>query len=202
MMTSTTIGKRTKTTMANGPKLWKKLLSESPKGSVLMGGAVVDYAADVEPKDYDIFYKYVFGPPNVPENWFPVVHDLGNDEGQAEHAFDYAQGADEHGNNPIGAVYNYIVDNTYKVQLVGVLYEDPKQHFRNFDHSLTLGYFSQRGLFVHRKVFESFDKKIVEYVGKDKSPQARAKSLFRAHAKTVRYGGDWNYLGFQQADGG
>lgn len=190
--------------MSNGPKLWTKLLNESGFGNktLIMGGAIVDYAANVEPKDYDIFHQYSPGQPELPANWKMTKVDF-NDEGWIEeHKELYAQGLDEQGNAPIGSVYEYLVDGEHLVQLIGVHYDDPKKHFKNFDHTLTLGWFSAKGLFVHRKVFQSFDTRTVEYIGKDQTAASKAKSYVRAIKKTMKYDANdpfadmWNYKGF------
>jgi len=163
--------------MANGPKLWMKLISEAPKNSVLMGGAVVDYAYSVhlQPKDYDIFYTYQVGLPVLPPNWVKLDQDNQNE---------YEQGNGNH----IGSVYDYLVDGVYRIQLIGVHFIDPKQHFKSFDHSLTLGVFSNKGMFIHRKAFESVQNETIEYISKNKEPKAVAKSLARAQKKADKYG--------------
>lgn len=40
---------------ANGPDLWRAVLSQMPAGSVIAGGAVRDYLLGIEPKDIDVF---------------------------------------------------------------------------------------------------------------------------------------------------
>lgn len=183
--------------MNNGTKLWDHLLAEAPAGAILMGGAVVDYAADQEPKDFDIFHTYKVGLPDVPENW--VMTDANfNDPVWAEaHKQEYLQGVEANGAEPIGSVYEYIVDGQYKVQLIGVQYDNPREHFKNFDHSLTLAWYGKPGLFVSRKVFRTFDDDTIRYVGKNKSPKAVMRSLIRAEAKAARYGGEWKFAGFK-----
>jgi len=169
--------------MDNGPKLWANLIKEAPKGSILMGGAVVDYIAGVKPKDYDIFHIYKEGQPILPPWWKfqpPVDIDIHHEE--------YIAVENPKGTHPIGSIYNYLVYDKYKVQLIGVFYDDPKSHFKNFDHSLTLGRWSQNGLFIHEKVFQSLEDKAIEYVSKNKSAKAIARSMDRAKAKAEKYG--------------
>jgi len=179
----------------NGPKFWQKLLDGSPKGAVLMGGAIVDYVVGVEPKDYDIFYTYKPGL-IVPKDWQLEDVDFNDADWLAKHNEEYLQGIDQNGNKPISSVIEYLVDGQ-RVQMVGVNYANPRKHFLNFDHSLTLAYFSDRGLFVHRKVLESTDSRTITYVSRNKDPKARAKSLARAQKKAARYGGDWKFEGFE-----
>jgi hypothetical protein len=177
-----------KTTMQNGPKLWAHLLFDAPKGSVLMGGAIVDYLAGVTPKDYDIFHTYHVGEPHVPP-WWKKTEAHFNDPNWAEaHQDQYLQGLNANGGKLIGSVYEYLVDGKYRVQLIGVNYADPKQHFHNFDHSLTLGRFSQNGLWIHKIVFESLETETVTYVSKNKDPKTVARSLKRATDKAMTYG--------------
>ncbi len=181
----------------NGFKLWEKILDGSPKGSVIMGGAIVDSAVGIEPKDIDVFYSYVPGSaPLVPADWTPTDANFNDPAWMKEHEQQYLQGVGGNGNNPISSVVEYLVDG-HRVQMIGVNYHDPRTHFLNFDHSLTLAHFSKRGYFIHRKVFESFDTDTVTYVSKNKAADAKAKSLVRAKNKIARYGGNnWNFIGF------
>ena len=56
--------------MMNSPQLWDKLLQAAPKGSALMGGAIIDYLLGIPVKDYDIFYTYHPGIGHItPNNW-------------------------------------------------------------------------------------------------------------------------------------
>jgi hypothetical protein len=186
--------------MKNGPKLWADLIKQAPKGSVLMGGAIVDYLMGVTPKDYDIFHTYKAGPVKVPPWWVPTEANFNDPVWAAQHQELYLQGQGEFGGNKIGSVYEYLVDGEYKVQLIGVNYEDPKQHFHNFDHSLTLGRYSKNGLWIHDLVFKSMEDEMVQYVSKNKFPKAVERSLIRAQKKTDRYG--WPnpmYIGFKPA---
>jgi len=185
--------------MANGQKLWTELLKGAPKGSVLMGGAIVDLLADIEPKDYDIFCTYAPGyQNNIPKTWKrnPVnFEELLKKE-------EYLAGEQEGGGlNPIIEVTNFTVDGAYLVQLIALAYENPVEHFKNFDHSLTLGRWTDKGLFIHKKVFESLNNDTVWFVGKNKSAERRMKSLERAKKKVTRYVGvagalDWDFQGF------
>lgn len=187
--------------MHNGPKLWNKLLSEAPEGSVLMGGAVVDWHLGHEAKDYDIFHTYKVGEPvNLPPNW-KMTEAQFNDEAWAEaHQQQYLQGIDENGGHPIGSVYEYMIDNHFIVQLIGVNYEDPKTHFKNFDHSLTLGRYTKTGLFIHKKVFDSIHNHVVEYVSKNHELESVQRSLARAKSKVKKYtadhGNNWAFKNF------
>lgn len=172
------------------------LLSEAPKGSVLMGGAIIDAVAGYQPKDFDIFHSYHVGEPEVPANWVKTAADFNDPVWIIQHNKDYMQGLGEEGQKVIGSVYEYVVAKAWTVQLIGVNYADPNEHFKNFDHSLTLGRFSKSGMFVHKKVFESLENNTVEYVSKNYSPAARHRSRDRAVAKTKRYGGIWTLKGF------
>lgn len=185
--------------MNNGPKLWNKLLNESPAGSVLMGGAIIDWHLGHRAKDYDIFHTYKIGEPKIPPNWKMTVNF--NDPGWAEaHQNEYLQGVDDNNNNTIGSIYEYLVDGVHKVQLIGVNYDKPEMHFKNFDHSLTLGRYTKNGLFIHRKVFDSIHNHVVQYVSKNHDPKAIERSFNRAKAKTKRYSGghegNWQFKGF------
>lgn len=174
--------------MKNSPELWADLLAQSPPGSVLMGGAIVDYIQDVIPNDYDIFHTYKPQPMFVPKNWKLTDQDFNNPDWVDVHEEQYLQGVDDHGNHPVGSINEYLVDDKYKVQLIGVQYADPKFHFRNFDHSLTLARFSKNGLWVNNKVFESINMQMIEYVSKNKNPAAVARSRARAQNKADKYG--------------
>ncbi len=181
----------------NGPKLWSKLLAEAPKDSVLMGGAVIDYMVDMEAKDYDIFHVYKPQPMIVPPNWELTDVNFNDEAWVAQHQKEYLQGIDGNGNYPIGSVNEYIVDGEHKVQLIGVMYVDANQHFKNFDHSLTLGRYTKRGMFIHQKVFESFQTETITYVSKNPGPVQKVRSLERAKRKALKYGGEWTYKGFE-----
>lgn len=192
--------------MNNGPKVWNQLLAGSPEGSVIMGGAIVDYMAsqyfigDTNPKDFDIFHTYHVGMPDVSAMWEYVPMNY-NDKVQALlHKMDYGE------DKKIGSVYNYNVvvpgifggNQIVRIQMIGVHYEDPKDHFQNFDHTLTLGSYSENGLFIHQKVFESLTNKEVTYLRKE--PDAGSKSWLRASNKVVRYNpgnlDSWVFKGF------
>lgn len=182
----------------NDQKLWSSLLKQSPKDSILMGGAIVDCIAGVKPKDYDIFYPYKF--PNKwdkPNNWKLTDADFNDPEWVKEHDAWYAQGEDAAGQQTIASVIEYLVDGQHTVQLIGVWYDDAREHLKNFDHSLTLGYYSDsRGLFVHPKVFKSFDDHIITYVNKNQKQEQKDRSFIRALKKADKYGGEWIYSGF------
>lgn len=183
----------------NSPILWERLLGDAPKGSVLMGGAVVDYIAGHEAKDYDIFYSYKPGlQPVLPEKWVLSEAQFNDPEWVAQHHEQYLQGVDANGNSPISTVYEYIVAGLHKVQLIGVNYDNPLDHLKNFDHSLTLGWYTKNGMSVHRKVFESLHTKVIRYVSKNLDKKAVSKSYARALNKAHKYGPDagWLYGGF------
>lgn len=181
--------------MINRPRNWNKLLKAAPQGSVLMGGAIRDWLVDREAKDFDIFHTYEFGVPQI-DGWvYKENPDL------EAHQAEYDIGDP---NGPIGSVYDYevlIVDDFWgprsvKVQLIGVIYDDPTKHFGSFDHTLTLGLYSKHGLYVDQRMFDSFNTKSVTCTNNSK-PE---KSLLRAKkavAKISLEGAeDWNYLGF------
>jgi hypothetical protein len=183
-------------------KLWNKLLAQSPKGSILMGGAVVDSLWSKTPKDYDIFYSYKPAAAldwEVPENWKLTEADYNNPEWVAQHQAEYAQGIDENGHNPISSVLEYLVDDEHLVQLVGVNYDKPVKHFKNFDHSFTLGWYNKTGLFIHKEVFRAQQSHTVRYVSKNKDPNAVSKSLDRAIAKVNKYE-PWEFWDFEGFD--
>lgn len=182
--------------MMHDTGVWLDLLSQAPKGSILMGGAVIDFIAGYQPKDFDIFHSYELGEPIVPDNWVKTAVDYNDPVWIVQHNKDYMQGLGEQGQKVIGSVYEYLVDEIYLVQLIGVNYADPNEHFKNFDHSLTLGRFNKSGMFVHKKVFESLENNTIQYVSKNKSQAARHRSRDRALAKTNRYGGNWTLKGF------
>lgn len=186
--------------MQNGPKLWAKLLDESPKGSVLMGGACIDWMLGHEAKDYDIFHTYKVGEPfngAPPIGWKKTDVHFNDPVWAKAHQELYLQGGVEGHANPIGSVYEFMVDGEHKVQLIGVHYENPAQHMKNFDHTLTLARWSKNGMFTHRKAYETFDTHIIEYVSKDKSAEARSRSIWRAMNKIEKYGDDdWELVGF------
>lgn len=189
--------------MNNGPKLWNKLLAESPAGSVLMGGAIIDWHLGHEAKDYDIFHTYKVGLPfngAAPIGWKLTDANFNNEDWAAQHQNEYLQGVNENNNHIIGSVYEYLVDGKHKVQLIGVHYPDPKTHFMNFDHSLTLGRYSKTGLFIHKKVFDTIHSRVVQYVSKNHDPEAVERSFNRAKAKTKKYSGghegNWGFNGF------
>lgn len=180
----------------NSPKLWNKLLEEAPESSVLMGGAILDHLFHKEAHDYDIFHTYKIGDIVVPGNW-KITEAHFNDLAWAEeHQQLYLQGVNEAGNNPIGSVYEYLVDGEHKVQLIGVLYNEPAKHMANFDHSLTLCRYSKSGMFIHRKVLESVDDGVIRYVSKNKTLEHRLRSIKRAQAKALKLGGEWKFEGF------
>lgn len=185
--------------MNNGPKLWNKLLLEAPPTSLLMGGAVIDWHLGHEAKDYDIFHTYKPGEPVVPHTWEMKV-DFNDEAWLEQHQNEYLQGIDADNNNPIGSIYEYLVDGEHKVQLIGVNYLNPAFHMKNFDHSLTLGRYTKAGLFIHKKVFDSIHSHVVQYVSKNNDPKAVLRSYNRAKAKTKKYSGghdgNWDFKGF------
>lgn len=185
--------------MNNSPALWDHLLKYVPKGSALMGGAVVDYLLGVPVNDYDIFYPYHPGQGFIlPGDWKLTEANFNDPVWIKEHEEAYLQGVDEFGNHPIATVYEYMVDGIHKVQLIGVHYEKVVTHLKNFDHSLTLASYDKKGMFVHQKVFESYDNKIIKYVSKNHEAKAVMKSLARAHKKAAKVGidFDWQFEGF------
>jgi hypothetical protein len=185
--------------MNNSPALWDKLLKQVPKGSALMGGAVVDYLLGLPVNDYDIFYTYKPGQGHIfPGNWQMSEAYFNDPVWIKQHEEMYMQGVDEFGNHPISSVVEYLVDGEHKVQMIGVNYLDPLKHLKNFDHSLTLASYDAKGMFVHKKVFQSYESKIIEYVSKNLAADAVQKSLMRAHKKAAKIGieHDWQYKGF------
>jgi len=184
--------------MMNSPQLWDQLLAVAPKGSALMGGAIIDYLLGIPVNDYDIFYTYHPGMGHLfPDNWKMTNADFNDPVWVKEHDEWYLQGVDEAGNNPISSVIEYLVDGAHKVQMVGVNYAKPLKHLANFDHSLTLASYTTKGMFVSKKVFQSSDTNTITYVSNNKSPDAVAKSFVRAQKKAARIGGDWQFKGFE-----
>jgi hypothetical protein len=181
----------------NCPELWSQLLSEAPKGSVIMGGAIVDWVAGIQPKDIDIFHTYQVGTPDVPAHWQYIEMDWNDPVKKAAHEQEYQLDA-EGKHNSIGSVYEYKV-NGYTVQMIGVHYDDPREQFKKFDHSLTLGSFSDNGLFIHTDVFSSLQDKTVHYYGKVGDNRA-ARSFSRALKKINRIDhgnmNAWAFKGF------
>lgn len=199
------------TKMINGPEIWNKLLEVAPKGSVLMGGAVRDYILYKEPKDYDIFYPHTIGLPEIPgwtykENPDQVAH-------QAEYDImqEPGEGIQLKPNSPIAAVWDYEVvigkkydvgtwgykDLIAKVQLIGLHYDKVTKHFKNFDHTLTLGmYRRENGMFVDSRLFESIYNETVTCTNNARPEKAlaRAKSVVqRINPNGAEF---WNYQGF------
>ena len=180
--------------MWNKPDLWNALLKDAPAGSVLMGGAIRDFYWGYEAKDYDIFYRYKPGVPEI-EGWKYIPREPPVEGIDPEYDIQALNGT-----NPIGCVYDYdvsIADHIHRVQLVGVHYTNPMDHFANFDHSLTLGIWDKQGLFLHKKLVMSFENKTVECLNHS-NPQ---KSMARATAVIKRlspYGGvdHWKFLNF------
>lgn len=188
--------------MNNSPELWDKLIKAAPKGSVLMGGAIIDYLLGIAVNDYDIFYPYKPGQGFiVPITWKLTEADFNDPIWIKEHEEAYLQGVDENGFNPIATVYEYLVEGEHKVQLIGVHYEKAITHLKNFDHSLTLASYDSKGMFVHKKVFESKFKQTITYVSKNTDANAVLKSMLRAEKKLARLhnGADWELKGFVAA---
>lgn len=170
--------------------IWNRLLNVCPQGSVLMGGAVVDWWATGEaPNDYDIFHTYKPGEPFaiLPPGWEKTEAHFNDPEWAEAHQELYLQSINAGGGNPIGSVYEYLVDGEHKVQMIGVHYDKPLKHFKNFDHSLTLGWYNPKsGVFLHRKVFEALADKVCEYVGKSKDFADVLRSYNRARKKAQK----------------
>ena len=94
--------------MNNSPALWEKLLKQAPKGSVLMGGAIVDYLIGIPVNDYDIFYTYKPGQGFVlPVTWVMSEAYFNDPAWIKEHEEMYMQGVDENGTQPISSVTEY-----------------------------------------------------------------------------------------------
>lgn len=183
----------------NSPKLWDKLLQQVPKGSALMGGAVIDYFLNLPVNDYDIFYTYKFGQNMIfPGNWKLTEADFNDEVWIKEHEEAYLQGIDEFGNHPILSVLEYLVDGEHKVQLIGVNYDNPLKHMKNFDHSLTLASYNSKGMFISKKAFDSIDNQIIQYVSKNYEIKAVTKSIIRAKKKIAKMlnGPAWELKGF------
>lgn len=189
--------------MNNGPKVWNRLLNSCPDNSLVMGGAVIDWWLGHKPNDIDIFYPYKHGGGPfaiTPPGWVLSDADFNDPVWVAEHDAQYMQGVDKNGDHPICVVTEYIVDGDLKVQMIAVNYKNAAEHFKNFDHTLTLGRYSKNGLFIHRKVFETMATHVVQYVSKDRSALSIVRSLERAKKKTTKYSGghegDWDFEGF------
>ena len=173
----------------NSPALWRYLLEQYPRRGVLMGGAVIDFLCDKPAKDYDIFvpYNWLDEQPKVLPNWVAEPLPDALDE------IYYEQGEPV----KIGRVDNYTVDKKYKVQIIHVLYKDPREYFKSFDHSLTLGMYTRRGLIIDDRALESFETHVIKYVAPDFNGAKGAKAFVRAQAKAAKYGWkDAKYVGF------
>lgn len=184
----------------NSPALWDKFLQYVPKGSALMGGAIIDYLLGIPVNDYDIFYPYKPGQGFIlPGGWVMTEANFNDPVWIKEHEEMYLQGIDEFGNHPISSVIEYVVDGEHKVQLIGVNYDKAVKHLKNFDHSLTLASYDSKGMFVHKKVFESKDNHVIEYVNKNHEAKAVMKSMVRAQKKIAKMpfdGHAWELTGF------
>lgn len=184
----------------NKPALWDELLSHAPKGSALMGGAIVDYLLGLPVHDYDVFYPYQPGPGLIlPVNWVLTEADFNDPVFIKEHEEMYLQGIDEFGNHPISIVQEYLVAGEHKVQMIGVNYDNPIKHMKNFDHSLTLASYNSKGMFVSSKVFKSYANHTIEYVSKNLEAKAVARSFIRAKKKIAKIpddGNAWELKGF------
>lgn len=182
----------------NSPTTWDEILDKAPDGSILMGGAVRDYALAQEAKDYDVFHPYKFGVgiPEVP-GWKYLPRDP-NDEGK--HQEDYDIEGINGQPNPISSVYDYDVvlksGHIVRVQLIGLHYENPKMHFKNFDHTLTLAAYTDNGMFLDRRLLRSFDEKnvlLINNANPEKSLQRAKKVIERIDPHGAP---NWTYQGF------
>jgi hypothetical protein len=186
------MNKKTKMNLTNSLQTWNELLDAAPQGAVLMGGAIRDWACNHEAKDYDIFYNYrpgVHEAPNweyIPRNYDPGLFD------QRAHDADYNDRA-------IGSVYDYDVrvsnGQSVRVQLIGVHFNDPREHFRSFDHTLTLGRYGAKGLYIDKRMSDALVTRTVTWLHGDKD-----KALERAQRAVSRVDpgeeAEWNYQGF------
>jgi hypothetical protein len=164
--------------MNNSPMLWQEFLTYMPKGSLLAGGAVVDFVFGHLAKDFDIFVNKNAVMAELPGNWkyVPPVD-------MVAHLAEYDIEAKD-GTNPILAVEDFDVDfggTIYRVQRI-TLDCDPIDHIKSFDHSLTLGVFGPSGLKVSGRVFKSMQTKTVELLN-NKRPE---KSMLRAQRKIIK----------------
>lgn len=165
-----------------------------------MGGAIIDYLLGLPVNDYDIFYPYHPGQGILlDDTWVPTAADFNDPAWVKEHEEQYLQGIDEFGNHPIATVFEYLVEDEHKVQLIGVHYDNPLKHMKNFDHSLTLASYNSRGMFVSKKVFESTGNHVIKYVNKNHEFNTVMKSLVRAQKKIAKMpfdGHEWELEGF------
>lgn len=176
----------------NNPGTWDELLDVAPFGSILAGGAIVDFVMDHDAKDYDIFHHYKLGMPVTPASWVYV-------EPGPDHDEDYVQNEAGVNVGKIGSVYNYDVtvdgDAIVRVQMIGVMME-PTHYMKTFDHSLCLGAYTQDGLTVHKQVFQSLKNQQVFCLSDYNKP----KSLERALRKVKKYDPDgyanWAFINF------
>lgn len=171
--------------IVNGPELWRKILAGAPAGSVIMGGAIVDYVLGIQPKDFDVYC-----PIDAP---FP----LGTTWKLAGNPADYKEYQDV--DFPIKSICNY-TDHGVKIQLMQTYSNDPTKVFKHFDHSLTKGLYSKKGIFVSDCVYKTLETGEVRFVGKTESVEKRYKSLLRAHAKIAKYDpqgfDNWKFINF------
>lgn len=175
----------------NNPLTWDLILAQSPRNSIIAGGAPRDYFFGHEAKDYDVFYRYQPGLPiNGVQGWNYVFRDVTNRQ-------DYENmGGLENGinRNPIGCVYDYDVQipdqGVARIQMIGVHYPDPIDMLENFDHTLTLGYYTGFNLV--------YDKRLVNDARSNEVHILKTQNLARTHQRIEAFaekiGGTWRAI--------
>jgi len=185
--------------MINNPQTWNTLLEKAPPGAVLMGGAVRDYLLNQEAKDYDIFHTYQYGIPEIP-GWKYIPREVV--AGEVHPDYDIVVDGQP---NPIGSVYDYdvlikndgeILPKKIRVQLVGVHYADPTEHFKHFDHTLTLALYGSKGMIVDRRLFNSIHNKVVTCTNKAKPLKSLNRAISVINRIDPKKADAWIYQGF------
>lgn len=177
----------------NGPKFWSQLLEEAPEGSILMGGAVIDWVhhSSLVPHDFDIWCPNLGDGVPMIDGWQHVNSNFGEDYMGMPHLDQPAL---------INAVHTYSHSfNDYqhcKVQLMSVINNDPASAFSKFDHTLTLGSFSETGLFVHSMVYESFETKTVTCINQSDPYKSKLRALSKVKRYVPAKWGEWKFIDF------
>jgi hypothetical protein len=161
-----------------------------------MGGAIVDSLVGAVPKDYDIFCTKRVGW-NIPQNWKYIKPENADQikARQAEYDIENKQGL-----NPIKEVNDFDVeldDKIIRVQLIYVDYDDARKHLKNFDHTLTLAWFSKNGVYIHRKVFESLNTKTVTLLNNKKPEKSKLRALKKIEKLDPEGKDNWKLIGWE-----
>lgn len=174
--------------LTNNLQTWNELLDVSPVGSVLMGGAIRDWVCNVEAKDYDIFCTQTPDFFDAP-GWVKIPKDFN----KIDHAENYH-------NLDIESVHDYDVTtaagHVVRVQMIGVNHDDPREFFKSFDHTLTLGRYGGKGLLVDKRMTDSLinhEVTCLNSANKKKSLERAIRAVLRIDPEGVD---GWKFLGF------